>query len=57
MMSLPKKKIIRGIFDNHIVGEEDKVFAMMTITSTDKQTGKRVSLKTTDLFRIEMAWL
>jgi len=26
---------------------------MMTTTATDKQTGKRVTLKTADLFRIE----
>jgi predicted SnoaL-like aldol condensation-catalyzing enzyme len=30
-----------------------KVFAMMTTTATDKETGKRVTLKTADLFRIE----
>ena len=30
---------------------------MMTTTSTDKQTAKRVSLKTADLFRFKMAWL
>ena len=30
---------------------------MMTTASTDKQTAKRVTLKTADLFRVKMAWL
>jgi predicted SnoaL-like aldol condensation-catalyzing enzyme len=38
---------------DHIVAEGDKVFAMMTTTATDKQTGKRITIKTADLFRIE----
>jgi predicted SnoaL-like aldol condensation-catalyzing enzyme len=38
---------------DHIVAEGDKVFAMMTTTAKEKQTGKRVTIKTDDLFRIE----
>jgi predicted SnoaL-like aldol condensation-catalyzing enzyme len=30
---------------------------MMTTTATDKRTGKRVTLKTADLFRIENAMI
>jgi predicted SnoaL-like aldol condensation-catalyzing enzyme len=38
---------------DHILAEDDKVFAMMTGTATDNQTGKRVTMKAADLFRIE----
>jgi predicted SnoaL-like aldol condensation-catalyzing enzyme len=38
---------------DHIVAEGDKVFAMLTTNSTNKQTGKRVTMRTADLFRIE----
>ena len=38
---------------DHIVGEGDKVFAMLTTTATNKQTGKRVTIRSADLYRIE----
>jgi predicted SnoaL-like aldol condensation-catalyzing enzyme len=38
---------------DHIVAECDKVFAMLTTTATNKQTGKRVTIKSADLYRIE----
>jgi predicted SnoaL-like aldol condensation-catalyzing enzyme len=38
---------------DHIVAEDDKVFAMLTTTATNKQTGKRVTIKSADLYRIE----
>jgi predicted SnoaL-like aldol condensation-catalyzing enzyme len=38
---------------DHIVAEGDKVFAMLTTTATNKQTGKRVTTKSADLYRIE----
>lgn len=38
---------------DHILAENDKVFVMMTGTATDNQTGKRVTIKAADLFRIE----
>ncbi len=37
----------------HIVAEGDEVFAMLTTIATDKQTGKRVPIKSADLYRIE----
>jgi predicted SnoaL-like aldol condensation-catalyzing enzyme len=37
---------------NHIVAENDMVLLMMTGTATDKQTGKRVTMKAADLYRI-----
>ncbi len=37
----------------HIVAEDDKVFAMLTTTATNKQTGKKVTIKSADLYRIE----
>jgi predicted SnoaL-like aldol condensation-catalyzing enzyme len=38
---------------DHIVAEDDKVFVMLTTTGTNKQTGKRVTIKSADLYRIE----
>jgi predicted SnoaL-like aldol condensation-catalyzing enzyme len=38
---------------DHIIAEDDKVFAMLTTTATNKQTGKRVTIKSADLYRIE----
>jgi predicted SnoaL-like aldol condensation-catalyzing enzyme len=38
---------------DHILAEDDKVLVMMTGTATDSQTGKRVTIKVEDLFRIE----
>jgi predicted SnoaL-like aldol condensation-catalyzing enzyme len=38
---------------DHIVAEGDKVFVMLTTTATNKQTGKRVIIKSADLYRIE----
>jgi predicted SnoaL-like aldol condensation-catalyzing enzyme len=38
---------------DHILAEDDKVLVMMTGTATDNQTGKRVTIKAADLFRIE----
>jgi len=37
---------------DHIVAEGDKVFAMFTI-ATNKQTGKRITIKSADLYRID----
>lgn len=42
----------RTTIDN-IVAEGDKVFAMLTTTATNKQTGKRVTIKSAYLYRIE----
>lgn len=38
---------------DHILAEDDKVMVMMTGTGTDNQTGKRVTLKAADLYRIK----
>jgi predicted SnoaL-like aldol condensation-catalyzing enzyme len=38
---------------DHIVAEDDKVFAMLTTTATSKQTGKRATIRSADLYRIE----
>jgi C-1 hydroxylase len=38
---------------DHIVAEGDKVFVMLTTTTTNKQTGKRITVKSADLYRIE----
>ena len=38
---------------DHIVAEGDKVFVMLTTTGTNKQTGKRITIKSADLYRIE----
>lgn len=38
---------------DHIVAEGDEVFSMLTTTATNKQTGKRVTIKSADLYRIE----
>jgi predicted SnoaL-like aldol condensation-catalyzing enzyme len=38
---------------DHILAEDDKVLVMMTGTATDNQTGRRVTIKAADLFRIE----
>ena len=40
---------------DHIVAENDKVFAMLTTTATEKKTGKRVTIRSADLYRIENA--
>jgi predicted SnoaL-like aldol condensation-catalyzing enzyme len=37
----------------HIVAEGNEVFAMLTTAATNKQTGKRVTVKSADLYRIE----
>jgi C-1 hydroxylase len=38
---------------DHIVAEGDKVFVMLTTTGTNKQTDKRITIKSADLYRIE----
>jgi predicted SnoaL-like aldol condensation-catalyzing enzyme len=38
---------------DHVVAEGDKVFVMLTTTGTNKQTGKRITIKSADLYRIE----
>jgi predicted SnoaL-like aldol condensation-catalyzing enzyme len=38
---------------DHIVAEGDRVFVMLTTTATNKQTGKRITIKSADLYRIE----
>ena len=38
---------------DHVVAEGDKVFVMLTTTGTNKQTGKRIIIKSADLYRIE----
>nr|WP_294805711.1 ester cyclase [uncultured Nitrososphaera sp.] len=38
---------------DHIVAEDDRVFVMLTTTATSKQTGKRVTTRSADLYRIE----
>jgi predicted SnoaL-like aldol condensation-catalyzing enzyme len=38
---------------DHIVTEGDKVFVMLTTTGTNKQTDKRITIKSADLYRIE----
>ena len=38
---------------DHIVAEGDKVFVMLTTAGTNKQTGKRITIKSADLYRIE----
>jgi predicted SnoaL-like aldol condensation-catalyzing enzyme len=37
----------------NIVAESDKVFVMLTTTAPNKQTGKIVTIKSADLYRIE----
>lgn len=38
---------------DHIVAEGDEVFAVLTTTATNKQTSKKVTIKSADLYRIE----
>jgi predicted SnoaL-like aldol condensation-catalyzing enzyme len=38
---------------DHIVAEGNQVFVMLTTTATNKQTGKKVTIKSADLYRIE----
>ena len=38
---------------DHVVAEGDKVFVMLTTTGTNKQTGKRITVKSADLYIIE----
>jgi len=38
---------------DHILAENDKVMVMMTGIGTDNQTGKRVTMKAADLYRIK----
>jgi predicted SnoaL-like aldol condensation-catalyzing enzyme len=38
---------------DHIIAEDDKIFAMLTTAATNKQTGKRVTIRSADLYRIE----
>jgi predicted SnoaL-like aldol condensation-catalyzing enzyme len=58
----PFKEFLRGFFQrfpdshttiDHILAEDDKVLVMMSGTATDNQTGKQVTIKAADLFRIE----
>jgi predicted SnoaL-like aldol condensation-catalyzing enzyme len=58
----PFKEFLWGFFQRysdshtaieHVLAEGDKVFVMMINTTTDGQTGKRVTIKAADLFRIE----
>lgn len=37
----------------HIIAEGDKVFVMISGTATDNQTGKRVTMRAADLYRLE----
>jgi predicted ester cyclase len=47
----------RTTIDHIVLAEDDQVFAMLTTTATNKrtnkQTGKRVTIKSADLYRIE----
>ena len=38
---------------DHILAEDDKVMVLITGNATDNQTGKRVTMKAADLYRIE----
>jgi predicted SnoaL-like aldol condensation-catalyzing enzyme len=38
---------------DHILAENDKVMVMITGNATDNQTGKRITMKAADLYRIE----
>jgi predicted SnoaL-like aldol condensation-catalyzing enzyme len=38
---------------DHILAEDDKVMVMITGNATDNQTGKRVTMKAADSYRIE----
>ena len=38
---------------DHVVAEGDKVFVILTTTGTNKQTDKRITIKSADLYRIE----
>lgn len=38
---------------DHIVAEGDKVFVMFTTTATNDKTGKKVSIKSADVYRID----
>ncbi|HEX6561824.1 MAG TPA: ester cyclase, partial [Nitrososphaera sp.] len=38
---------------DHIVAEDDRVFVMLTTTAANKQTGKGVTTRSADLYRIE----
>jgi predicted SnoaL-like aldol condensation-catalyzing enzyme len=38
---------------DHIVAEGDQVFAMLTTTATNRQSSKRVTIKSADLYRVE----
>ena len=37
---------------SQIVAEDDKVFVLFITTATNKQTGKRVTIKSADVYRI-----
>ena len=43
----------RTIIDHIVLAEDDQVFAMLTTTATNKQTDKRITIKSADLYRIE----
>ena len=52
-----RRRFFQGFPDSHttidhIVAEGDKVFVMLTTTATNKQIGKRVTIKSADLYRI-----
>ena len=58
----PFKQFLSGFFQrfsdsrttiDHILAEDDKVMVMMTGTGTDNQTGKQVTMKAADLYRIK----
>ena len=38
---------------DHFVAKGDKVFAMLTTTAANKQTGNRITIKSADLYGIE----
>lgn len=38
---------------DHIIAEDNKVFAMLTTTATNKQTGNKITIRSADLYRIE----
>ncbi len=42
---------------DHIIAEGDKVFALFNTTATNKQTGKRIAIKSADLYEIDNGML
>jgi predicted SnoaL-like aldol condensation-catalyzing enzyme len=56
------KQFLNGFFQrfpdsrttiDHILAEDNKVMVMITGNATDNQTGKKVTMKAADLYRIE----